>query len=401
MTEKNKIGAVLVVGGGIAGMQSSLDLAEMGFQVYLADEKGWIGGAMAGLDKTFPTNDCAMCIMSPKLVDAGRHPNIRILPLSRVEKIAGEPGNFRVTLKRLARYVDPERCNGCGECVETCPVSVPDTFNEGLSARKAIYRLYPQAIPAAFAIEKEGRKSPCRLACPAGLNVHGYVALIANKDYGRALRLIRERLPFPRSLGRICHHPCEDSCQRAEIDEAVSICALKRFVADRDDEIPETVRKCEGEPRPERLEAERADTEREDTERAEEKKREGRKGKKVAVIGAGPAGLTAAADLASLGYGVTVFEREKEPGGMLRYGIPAYRLPREVLAAEIGRILTSGITLVTGCEIRKNKSLSKVIPQLRGEKNADELVSARCRPILRIGDPDPDAGSQTRPTPRN
>ncbi|MCX6348332.1 MAG: FAD-dependent oxidoreductase, partial [Candidatus Aureabacteria bacterium] len=103
--------------------------------------------------------------------------------------------------------------------------------------------------------------------------------------------------------------------------------------------------------------------------------------------------------LASLGYGVTVFEREKEPGGMLRYGIPAYRLPREVLAAEIWRILTSGITLVTGCEIRRDKSLSEVMPQLRGEKNADELVSARCRPILRIGDPDPDAGSQTRPTP--
>jgi heterodisulfide reductase subunit A-like polyferredoxin len=372
MAEKHTIGAVLVVGGGIAGMQASLDLAEMGFKVYLADEKGWIGGAMAGLDKTFPTNDCAMCIMSPKLVDAGRHPNITILPLSRLEKISGEPGNFCVTVKRLARYVDAERCNGCGECAETCPVSVPDSFNEGLSTRKAIYRLYPQAIPAAFAVEKEGRKSPCRPSCPAGLNVHGYVALIANKDFGRALKLIRERLPFPRSLGRICHHPCEDSCNRREVDESVSICALKRFVADREEDVPETDRKCEGEPRPERIEAEKAAA----------KKRERRMGKKAAVVGAGPAGLTAAADLASLGYAVTVFEREKEAGGMLRYGIPAYRLPRDVLASEIGRILTGSIKLVTGCEVGCRPGLRP------GGRDADSHLSAEAL-----------AEAENRPTP--
>ncbi len=350
MTDKRTIGAVLVVGGGIAGMQASLDLAEMGFKVYLSDERGWIGGAMAGLDKTFPTNDCAMCIMSPKLVDAGRHPNVTVLPLSRIEGISGEPGNFRVALQRLPRHVDPDRCNGCGECAETCPVSVPDAFNQGLSSRKAIYRLYPQAVPAAFAVEKEGRPSPCRPACPAGVNAHGYVALIAAKDFGRALRLIRERLPFPRSLGRICHHPCEDACNRREIDEPVSICDLKRFVADRDEAVPPSDRKCEGEPRPERLAAEKAEAE----------KRGRRTGKRVAVVGAGPAGLTAAADLAALGYAVTVFEREKEAGGMLRYGIPAYRLPREVLASEVARLLKSGVAIVHGCEIGQDKPLSEL-----------------------------------------
>ena len=342
-----KTGSVLVIGSGIAGMQASLDLADIGFKVYLADEKGWIGGGMAKLDKTFPTNDCAMCIMSPKLVDTGRHPNIEILPLSRVERIEGEPGRFKVRLRRMARYIDPERCNGCGDCVETCPVNVKDAFDDGLSERKAIYRLYPQAIPNTFAIEKEGRPPPCRIACPSGLNVQGYVALIANKEYGRALRLIKEKLPFPKSIGRICHHPCEESCNRAEVDEPVAICALKRFVADRADEVDEEEKEFEVEAREERKAAE--------NEESAKKKR--RNGKKIAVAGAGPAGLTAARDLASMGYSVTVLERESEAGGMMRFGIPAYRLPREVLAGEVAAVLGDDIELITGFELGKDKNI--------------------------------------------
>ena len=346
-TAVEKTGAVLVLGAGIAGMQASLDLADMGFKVYLAEEQAWIGGAMAKLDKTFPTNDCAMCIMSPKLVDTGRHPNIEILPLSSVEGIEGEPGRFNVKLRRMARYIDPERCNGCGDCVETCPVELSDTFDDGLSTRKAIYRLYPQAIPNTFAIDKEGRKPPCRIACPAGLNVQGYVALISNREYGRALRLIKERLPFPKSIGRICHHPCEESCNRAEVDVPVAICALKRFVADRDEAVPDEEKEFEVEPRDERKVLEQE----------EETKRKRRAGKKVAVVGAGPAGLTAAGDLSSMGYAVTVFEREGEAGGMLRYGIPAYRLPREVLAEEVAGILKEKIELVPGFVLGKDKDV--------------------------------------------
>jgi len=151
----NKIGAVLVVGGGIGGMQASLDLAEAGFFVYLVDSSPTIGGYMAQLDKTFPTNDCSMCIMSPKLVECGRHINIRIISNSEVESIEGEPGNFEVKLTRRPRYIDEEKCTGCGECSKHCPVSVIDAYNEGLNRRSAIYIKYAQAVPKVFAVDRE------------------------------------------------------------------------------------------------------------------------------------------------------------------------------------------------------------------------------------------------------
>jgi len=151
----SKIGAVLVVGGGIGGMQASLDLAEAGFFVYLVDSSPTIGGYMAQLDKTFPTNDCSMCIMSPKLVECGRHINIRIISNSEVESIEGEPGNFEVKLTRRPRYIDEEKCTGCGECSKHCPVSVIDAYNEGLSRRSAIYIKYAQAVPKVFAVDRE------------------------------------------------------------------------------------------------------------------------------------------------------------------------------------------------------------------------------------------------------
>jgi heterodisulfide reductase subunit A-like polyferredoxin len=171
-------GAVMVVGGGIAGIQASLDLADQGFKVYLVEKKSAIGGHMAKLDKTFPTNDCAMCNISPKLVDAGRHLNIEILTDAEVLGIDGEAGNFTVGVRQNPRYIDLNTCIGCGDCAIVCPVSIPDPFNEGLVERRAAYRLYPQAVPPAFAIEKLG-KAPCRDACPAGQRAQGYIALIA------------------------------------------------------------------------------------------------------------------------------------------------------------------------------------------------------------------------------
>ncbi len=122
MSDDTKIGSVLVVGGGIGGMQSALDLAEAGFKVYLADSGPAIGGTMAALDKTFPTNDCAMCIMSPKLVECGRHRNIEILTLADVRSVEGPPGRMKVRIEQLPRYIDQEKCTGCGLCVANCPV---------------------------------------------------------------------------------------------------------------------------------------------------------------------------------------------------------------------------------------------------------------------------------------
>ena len=230
--KKQPIGAALVVGGGIAGMQASLDMADQGFKVYLVEKKSAIGGHMAQLDKTFPTNDCAMCTISPKLVETGRHPNIKIMTNTEVLDIAGEAGDFTVRLRHEPRYIDPEKCVACNDCAEVCPVIIPDTFNEGLSPRRAAFKLYPQAVPNAYAIEKKGI-APCRDACPAGQRAQGYIALIRDGRWQDALRVIKMDNPFPGICGRICNHRCETACNRGLVDEPVNIRALKRFVTDK------------------------------------------------------------------------------------------------------------------------------------------------------------------------
>ena len=146
------IGAVLVCGAGIAGIQASLDLAESGFKVYLLDASAAIGGRMAQFDKTFPTGDCAMCILSPKLVECARNRNIEIITLADVLSISGDPGSFKVRIRQNPRYIDIKKCDACGNCDEACPVQLPNEFDRGLGMRKAIFRPYPQAIPNVFSI---------------------------------------------------------------------------------------------------------------------------------------------------------------------------------------------------------------------------------------------------------
>jgi len=150
-----KVGAVLVVGGGVAGVQASLDLADSGFKVYLIDQGASIGGVMAQLDKTFPTNDCSMCILSPKLVATGRHQNISILTNAEITGLNGEAGNFEVKLRKQSRYIIEDKCNGCGLCAQKCPIEAVDTYNEGLGRRTAIYVDYPQAVPLKYKIDRE------------------------------------------------------------------------------------------------------------------------------------------------------------------------------------------------------------------------------------------------------
>jgi len=152
---KEKVGAVLVVGGGVAGIQASLDLADSGFRAYLIDQGPSIGGVMAQLDKTFPTNDCSMCILSPKLVATGRHPNITILTNAEITGLGGEAGNFEVRIRKRSRYIIEDKCNGCGLCAQKCPIEAIDAFNEGLGERSAIYVDYPQAVPLKYMIDRE------------------------------------------------------------------------------------------------------------------------------------------------------------------------------------------------------------------------------------------------------
>ncbi|MEN6440287.1 MAG: CoB--CoM heterodisulfide reductase iron-sulfur subunit A family protein [Syntrophobacter sp.] len=174
-TRDGPVGSVMVVGGGIAGVQASLDLAESGYFVYLVEKSPSIGGVMAQLDKTFPTNDCSMCILSPKLVESGRHLNIRLMTLAEVESFSGKAGSFQVTVREQPRFVDSAKCIACGICAEKCPKKVSDPFNQGLGTRKAAYVLYPQAVPLKYAIDKENciyfQKKKCRACekfCPAG-----------------------------------------------------------------------------------------------------------------------------------------------------------------------------------------------------------------------------------------
>lgn len=140
-------GDVMVLGGGISGIQAALDLATAGFKVFLVEKAPTIGGKMAQLDKTFPTNDCSMCIESPKFIECDRHPNIEILTHTEVEKVEGEAGAFEITLLRKPRYVNEDVCTGCTVCAEYCPVPIPDPFNQQLSTNKAVHIYFSQAVP--------------------------------------------------------------------------------------------------------------------------------------------------------------------------------------------------------------------------------------------------------------
>ncbi|MFH1983542.1 MAG: FAD-dependent oxidoreductase [Pseudomonadota bacterium] len=320
---------ILVVGAGIAGMQAALDIGNSGRKVHLVEKDTTIGGHMLQFDKTFPTLDCAACIGTPKMVEVAQNANIALYSYSEVAEVSGAIGNFNVTIRRKPRYVKEGICTGCGECASVCPVSVPSLWDLGMGQRKAIYRAFPQAVPITFCIDKNDR-APCVGACPAGVNVQGYIQLIAAGRYEQAYRLIQERLPLPGVLGRVCPHPCEDACRRQEVDAPVAIRDLKRFAADQVDvdalAIPEIA------PRPET----------------------------VAVIGSGPAGLTVAYDLRLKGYGVTVFEALDRLGGMLRVGIPDYRLPPDILDREINYIRRLGVETRTGVRLGVDMSLSEL-----------------------------------------
>jgi len=146
---------VLVIGGGIAGIQAALDLGDMGMVVHLVERKPSIGGRMAQLDKTFPTNDCSICILAPKLADCFRHPNITLHTLSEVQEVTGRIGDFSVKLRKYARFVDEEKCVNCGDCAAKCPVKVADEFDMELRKREAIYLYYLQGVPAVMTIDRE------------------------------------------------------------------------------------------------------------------------------------------------------------------------------------------------------------------------------------------------------
>ncbi len=227
--------------------------------------------------------------------------------------------------------MDVSKCTSCGECEKVCPIEVPNTFDEGLRERKAAYKLYPQAMPSAYAIEKRGT-APCKATCPAHVSIQGYIALINQGKYREAIELFKEAHPFPAICGRVCHHPCEGVCTRGDLDEPISIQYLHRFIADIDlasesPYIPEI---------------------------QEEKEQ------KVAIVGSGPAGLSAGYFLRRMGYQVTIFEKLPVAGGMMAVGIPEYRLPRDVLKKEIEIIQKMGVEIRTGITFGKDITIEQL-----------------------------------------
>ena len=181
----------LVIGGGVAGIQAALDIADAGYQVTLVERTPSIGGRMAQYDKTFPTLDCAACILTPKMVDCAAHPNIEIMTYSEVEEVSGFVGNFDVTIRKRARSVDMKKCTGCGICYEKCPVKLPSEFDEGIGIRRAIYVPFPQAVPNVPVIDRENCRKftedkcgACEKLCPADAVVYDQEDELITEQFG-------------------------------------------------------------------------------------------------------------------------------------------------------------------------------------------------------------------------
>ncbi len=322
----------LIVGGGIAGMESALTLGDMGYKVLLVEKGPSIGGKMVLLSKVFPTLDCASCISTPKMAATVHHPNVTVLTNSEVEEIRKrEDGSFRIRFQRKTTFVDPAACTGCGECEVVCTVPIADEFNFNLIARRAAHIPFPQAVPKKAKMDLRG-SSPCSGICPAGVKAHGYISLVRAGRFEEAFHLHMEDAPLPGSLARACYAPCEDVCTRGELEGTVAIRQIKRFMTDR---------YYEAHPEPEYGPPENL--------------LDG----KVAVVGSGPAGLSTAYHLAKSGYRITVFESAPEAGGMLRYGIPDYRLPGDVVDRDIKNITALGVEIQTGARIESIGSLKK------------------------------------------
>jgi len=314
---------VLVVGAGIGGMESSLKLGDMGYKVLLVEKEASVGGKMILLSKVFPTLDCASCISTPKMASTIHHPNITPWTYSQVDRVRRTAdGTFRATVTKRARFVDIDTCTGCQKCETACTVAVPDQFNSDLVARRAAHIAFPQAVPKKAVIDRQG-SSPCSFACPAGIQAHGYVSLIRSGLDEEAYRLVLQATPLVGTLGRACYAPCESACTRGEIEGTLPIRRLKRYASD----VHDASSKDNGVAVP------------------------ALNGKRVAIVGSGPTGLTAAWQLARLGYSVKIIEAAPVAGGFLRLGIPSYRLPEAVVERDIENVTALGVEIETNRRI--------------------------------------------------
>jgi len=354
--EKERLKRVIVLGATPEGIAATNKLGELGVPVTLVDSAPDLHVKLAAEPYRMQSGLTFNFAHRPGLIRILRNSRIRTLLPARVSAIKHTPQGFSVRVAKDQTYVDASRCTLCGKCVEVCPVS-------GENARAITFHSR-RSLPGRPVIDKR-RQPLCQAGCPLGVNAQGYVALAAQGRYDQALRLIRDKNVLPGLCGRICTHPCEDSCRRGELDEAVSIRAIKRFLADYLEEQSEK--------------GGQASADRKDGETIAARK------EKVAVIGSGPAGIAASAELAKKGYPVTVFERREQPGGLLRYGIGAHRLPEAVLDRELQTIEQMGVTFACGQEI----DLAEGITELQAGHDA-VLVTVGSWTDRRLGVPGED-----------
>jgi len=327
--------SVAVIGNGVGAAQCALALAGMGAEVSLivSTKALSLKGNGSSDPQIGPTDEYLR--IWPLLLRAASHPRVKIYAGSDVEAVTGKRGQFDVAIKKLPRYVAEKLCTSCGQCRDACPVKIPFSDRGSTSIRGAIHEPLAgvRSVPAAYTIDKTGT-APCRVACPLGINVPGFICLLAKDKADEALNLMNQSAPLAGILGRVCSHPCEDNCQRAKVDSPVFIKALHRYAADDASASLNYLT-------------------------SPVKHRE----EKIAIVGSGPSGLTAAWELARRGYNPTIFESHAVVGGMLATGIPRFRLPREVREREVEAIKAMGVDVKTGIVVGRDITLSDLREQ--------------------------------------
>ncbi|MDY6970740.1 MAG: FAD-dependent oxidoreductase [Thermodesulfobacteriota bacterium] len=321
---KDRLHRVLVIGATPAGIAATNKLGELGIPVTLVDTDPDLDSKLSREEWRLDSGLCLNFAHRPGLIRILRNPFIRCILPAKVTSLTHTPQGFRARVKTMRTFVDPDRCTLCGRCAEICPATTldgepPILFNGRMS------------LPGRPVIDKR-REPPCQASCPLGVNAQAYIALAAVGRFAEAIEVVRRDNILPGICGRVCTHPCEEVCRRGKLDEPIAVKDMKRFLADYELshpwhwEPPETPRRNE----------------------------------KVAVIGSGPAGLAAAGDLARLGYRVTVFEKEAMAGGLLRYGIGPYRLPRDILDHELAYIQELGVQFMTSHSVTLPGDIEKL-----------------------------------------
>jgi len=345
--------SVLIVGGGIDGVGEALEKAANGVEVTIVEKFPTLGAERIPRDRLIKPEDA---FVNPDLDAVRHHDRIKILTYSDIKKVTKDNGKVRARILKHSLRVDNTKCNDCKACIKVCPVNMFDDFDEGFTFRTAVDYFNPAT--GEYNIFKEDMPV-CQRTCPVNLDIRTYVGQIADGNYLDSLATIRDRLPLPGSIGRVCPHPCETACNRQYLDEPISICFLKRFVADVElnqgiEPVYETPEKTFSE--------------------------------KIAIIGAGPAGLTCAYHLARKGYQhITIHEALPVPGGYLWVGIPEYRLPKELLKREVDLIAEMGI------DIRYNSRVGRDISFDDLRKDNDALfIGAGCHRGLKLRVPGED-----------